>query len=54
MEMTCVRLQEELQILKDNIKHILKNHNIRVWTGYIWLIFMGPVLGYCELSGCQV
>jgi hypothetical protein len=54
VEMTCVRLQEELQILKDNIKHILKNHNIRVWTAYIWLIFMGPVLGYCEPSGCQV
>jgi hypothetical protein len=54
VEMTCVRLQEELQILKDNIKHILKNHNIRVWIAYIWFIFMGRVLGYCELSGCQV
>jgi hypothetical protein len=50
-----VRLQAELHILKHNIKQIfLKNHNIMVWTGYIWLVFAGPVVGYCELSDCPV
>ena len=48
-EVTC-----KLHRLKDNIKQILKNQDVRVWTGYIWLIFWGPVVGHCELSGCQV